>query len=838
MPARIELTMARKSPRDLPLIAARPPRLSEMTEQLAAIEQSGVYTNGGPVVRRFEAAIVEQLYQGTGDCLAVPSATIGLMLAIRHAREGRQGDLALMPSFTFAATAHAALWAGLTPVLIDSGRADWAACAAAEAAALQQYGDRIAVIIPYDTFGTGIDLARYARLSAQYGAGIVVDAAASLGNRNDAGMGFGGDARFATIFSMHATKPFATAEGGLIYSSDPAQIAELRAMSNYGFGPARSALQPGMNAKLPEVLGLLALARLGAIQDVAVHRNALAQRYRSALGDMATVQLIHARQAIPQFMPLLLPDYLATKRTAIMADLAEQGIGSGHYFSPHLAQQPYFQRSCICAPTPVADAIGARMLSLPLTDTMTVDDVDYIANALRNACARKGLPARPRKPQVHNMLLVGGGPAGIAMLIAASKQGNLPALADGLVIAERSARLGGGQLDSYAITSDSTAETLLSAAKDNPHPQIAALVDHPGGQDIARHIGKLGVPLARTGPFLDALGARVGEIVTAHNGKLMMQHDVIESRRTADGLWQSRLRDCTTGDEQLVLSHTIVLATGGYQSPQDVAAAKVAGSALGARLGERLLASDGFLRLGGMDALRDRLAGCRAPKIVIIGASTSALAAAALLLKSDIPLGDGALTLMHRTPLRPFYPSAQAALDDGFADFGEDDICPVSGFVYRLAGFRLEARDLVLRMLGIGGRVPDPRMRLHRLDAARHPQAAAVLDSADVVIGALGYRPHALPLFDADGKRIALSADCPGRPRLADQQCRVIDAFGQALPGAYGIGLAAGFVPEGPLGGERSFKGKANGLWLWQNDVGQMIVNQLVPGRQHRRRAA
>jgi hypothetical protein len=55
------------------------------------------------------------------------------------------------------------------------------------------------------------------------------------------------------------------------------------------------------------------------------------------------------------------------------------------------------------------------------------------------------------------------------------------------------------------------------------------------------------------------------------------------------------------------------------------------------------------------------------------------------------------------------------------------------------------------------------------------------------------------------------------------------DAAGQVVPGAYGIGLAAGFVPWGALGGEPSFRGNANGLWLWQNNVGQMIVDAVLP---------
>lgn len=181
--------------------------------------------------------------------------------------------------------------------------------------------------------------------------------------------------------------------------------------------------------------------------------------------------------------------------------------------------------------------------------------------------------------------------------------------------------------------------------------------------------------------------------------------------------------------------------------------------------------------------------------------------------------------MLHRRPLRPFYPSAQAAHDDGFTDFGPEDICPVSGFVYRLAGFRLEARELVLRMLGVNGRAPDPRVRLHRIDQDE-AGAQQLVREADVVIGALGYRPHALPLFDFGARPIRLAAE--GGGPLVDRHCRVIAADGQPVPGVFGIGLAAGFVPWGKLGGEASFRGQANGLWLWQNDVGLMIVEQLL----------
>lgn len=809
----------------LPLIAPRPPRLSEMSEELRALEASGYFSNGGPIVRDFERRAVAQLFGGEGFALAVSNATLGLLLAIREARAGRPGRYALVPAFTFAATAHAVIWAGLTPILVDSDGRDWAVAATALEEALARYGKEVAVVVPYDTFGAAIDLDYYRALSDRHDVGVVIDAAASLGSLDATGRGFGTGARFACIFSMHATKTFATAEGGLIYSADPDRIQVLRRMQNFGFGTPRTATQEGINAKLPELLGLMARAKLGEIDAVAEHRAALDRAYRAALGDTVTFQHGHATRQVAQFMPMLLP--AGTDRAAVMASLTEQGIGSGHYFSPHIGEQPYFRQACITGPTPIADDLSARMLSLPVTDAMTAADVATICGALHAALRKPRIVVPAPQPGILSTVLIGGGPAGIAFLIAASKKGKLRELGADLAVIERGPSLGAGQLPDYAITSDSTAETFLSAVKDNPEPGIAALLDHPAAREIARHAGKLGVPLHRTRPFLEAMGQRVGAILAESGGSVHTGHEVLDSRRTAAGLWQTRIRDTATGAERALLSRNIVLATGGYQSASDIAAATVAGTQLGQQAGERLMLCDDMLRTGGMERLHARIAHTRAPRIAIVGASTSAIASAVLLLKSDIPFGAESLSLLHREALRPWYPNAEAAHADGFTDFGPDDICPLSGFVYRLAGFRLEARELVLRMLRIGGRTPDPRVRLHRL-AGPDAEAARILAEADLIVAALGYRPHALPLLDAAGQRIALAAHAPGRPRLADQLCRVSDADGQPIPGAYGIGLAAGFVPEGRLGGEKSFRGKANGLWQWQNDVGQLIVDQLL----------
>ncbi|MDE2302899.1 MAG: DegT/DnrJ/EryC1/StrS family aminotransferase [Sphingomonadales bacterium] len=819
---------------DLPLIAPRPPRLSAMGDGLRAIEARGIFSNGGPVVRGFEAEARARLFGGAGDCLAVTNATLGLMIALRQATAHRPGGLALMPALTFAATAQAAMWAGLTPLVCDIDRARWIADPDHEEALLARHGAAVSAIVPYATFGHPLDLDRYAALAERHGVAVVIDAAASLGCTGEDGRNFGAGAPFAVVYSMHATKTFATGEGGLIHSGDRGLVAALRQMSNFGFDGDRRAQVLGINAKLPEIAGLMALAKLDELEAVAAHRAVLADAWRALLPACGAQSAAPGRQTY-QFWSALLPREMAPHRAAIIARLADEGIGAGQYFSPHLGEQPFLQSGAWIEPTPVADDIAARLLSLPITDGMAIADVERACAALGAAIAglrpdRARRAARVARPPQVETALIGGGPAGTAVLTALSKHGRLEECARrGLAIIERDDRLGRGALGTYAVRSDTTAETFLSAVRDHPQAALAALAGHRAAQALAAHADAPGAPLVEAGAFVEATGERLGRIVACAGATMMTGHRAIAAHRLAGDLWRTVTVD-RGGAEHAVISANIVIATGGYQSHADTTRLRVAGAPLGALAGPRLMLADAVMRVGGLAAVRQRLASLPAPRIVVIGGSTSAIASANLLLTAApaLPLGPGAITVLHRRPLRPFYPSREAALADGFGDFTEEDICPVSGFVYRLGGLRLESRELVLRMLGIGGRVPEPRIALHRLAGEADAEARALIAGADLVIAATGYRPHALPLHDLSGARIALACEGAEPGPLVDRHCRVIDAHGQPVRGAWGIGLAAGFVPWGSLGGEPSFRGKANGLWLWQNDVGMMIGEALL----------
>lgn len=818
---------------EFPLIQPRPPRLSTLGEGLRGIEDRQIYSNGGPVVRQFERDVTDRLFGGRGETLAVANATVGLMLALRYGIGARanRGHFALVPALTFAATAQAAVWAGLVPLIHDIDPDNWASDPAVEEALLRRHDGRIAALVPYAPFGRSLDLDRYAWLARRHAVTVVIDAAASLGSQTPDGLNFGAGAPLAMVYSMHATKPFATTEGGLVHSGNADLIAALRRMSNFGFGASRSAELPGFNAKLSEVAGLLAAARLTDFDGISAHRAALGAAYRAALPDW-TAQAPDAGRQCYQFWSLLLPPALAPRRAEVIAGLAAKGVGAGHYFSPHLGEQPYFRATAQIEPTPVADAVARRIVSLPISDTMTVADVGTIAERLRRAVATLRVAAVPVAPRakVQALVVIGGGPAGTALLTAAARSNRLAALArDGLTVVERGGALGAGGIGHYAIRSDTTAQTFLSALDRHDEPPLRALADHPAAHAMAQHVGALGAPLTDAGHLLAATGQALGAAVTGHGGTVLTGHEVIAARRTTTGQWSITVKP-QDGRAYTLLSRHIVIATGGQMRDDLVAAAQVAGARLGDLAGDRLMTADAVMRIGGREAVVERLAGLRAPRIVIVGGSTSALATAVHLLNAvpGLPLGAGAVTVMHRRPLRPFYASRAEALADGFSDFTEADVCPVSGFVYRLAGFRLESRELLLRALAIGGRVPDPRLALFRLDQHAAEAARAGIAQADLVIGATGYRPRALPLFDMTGAPIALACDGDAPGPMVDRHCRVLGADGSAVAGVFGLGLAAGFVPWGPLGGEPSFRGNANGLWLWQNDVGQMIVDQVL----------
>jgi hypothetical protein len=426
-------------------------------------------------------------------------------------------------------------------------------------------------------------------------------------------------------------------------------------------------------------------------------------------------------------------------------------------------------------------------------------------------------------------IFVGGGPAGLAPIVHAIRCQRLSELVQcGLLIVEQREQVGAGALGAYAIDSDTLAEAFTECIDGSAGDPFAGLRRDPVTLQVLSYRGG-SVPLALAARFLEKLGTRLQVLVEESGGMVLTNSRAVRAQQTPDGGWVLTVQ--RHGQMLSYVAKHLVLATGAEQSTDRLATARVAGRSLLSAYPDKVIQSGALLGLDRAAVIHTRLGGRSAPHVAIVGGSHSAVASAYVLLNHfGLAFPPRGVALLHRRPLRVFYLDATVADADGYTEYGPDDICPRTGRVFRLAGFRLHARDLVMHALGIGGRVPDPRLQLHLVSDEDDPAGAALLNGADLIVAALGYRPRALTLQDQQGRPILLRCHGLRQGPMVDGRCHVIDGNGQIVPGLLGIGVAAGFVPSGPLGGEPSFRGQTNGLWLWQHDIGALIIDALLEG--------
>lgn len=429
------------------------------------------------------------------------------------------------------------------------------------------------------------------------------------------------------------------------------------------------------------------------------------------------------------------------------------------------------------------------------------------------------------------IVIVGAGPAGLAPLFAAACAGKLrDVLARGVTILERGDQLGCGALHGYAIGSDSTAESFLDILNHSTEPSLRALHWHPLAQKLAS-LGKAAAPLALVARFLALAGGVLCDLVAAsERGSVLRRAEVIRVTRTTSGRWRTRFRQAETNIDLEIDSVAVVLALGASQPAERLSTESVAGQSLSPRFSNKLMQSGEFLANNGLQLAAERLRGLVRPRVVIVGGSTSAGATAARLLHPACPVhfGPDDVVLMHRKPLRIFYDSVSDALTDGYAEFRAEDVCALTGRVYRFSGFRLDSRELVMAVRGIGNRPPEDRLNLFQLTSGREAEAQKKLGEADLIVAALGYRPNRPPLYSEDGQQISVANPRAPLWSTVDASCRLQTDYGASLPNLYSIGLAVGPAPTPDSGGEQNFHGQVNSLWMWQHVLGLRIAERLI----------
>jgi perosamine synthetase len=307
------------------------------------------------------------------------------------------GDEAITTPMTFCATANCILYQGATPVFADVS-ADTLNLDPEEVSRKisARASSRMKAIIAVDYAGHPAALDELAKLAKTHGALLIEDACHALGAEYR-GKRVGGIADM-TVFSFHPVKHLTTGEGGMVTTNDARLAETLRRFRNHGISSEARERQEagqwfyemvllGFNYRLTDIACALGLSQLPRLAGNLARRREIATQYMAAFRDLAEIVVPAVRKDVNpawHLYPIRLKlEMLAAGREEIFRALRAENIGVNvHYIPVH--RHPYYrERSKSNEAYPVAEDAYERLISLPMFDSMTAQDVEDVIHALR-----------------------------------------------------------------------------------------------------------------------------------------------------------------------------------------------------------------------------------------------------------------------------------------------------------------------------------------------------------------------------------------------------------------------------------------------------------------------
>ncbi|MFG3579838.1 DegT/DnrJ/EryC1/StrS family aminotransferase [Micromonospora chersina] len=363
---------------------------------LIAALRSGWVAPVGPDLEAFEREIAARV--GTRGAVGVSSGTAGLHLALLGVGV-RPGDVVVVSTLTFVATANAVRYTGARPVFVDcdpqTGNLD-VPLTADLLRRLRARGERVGAVVPVDLFGACVDYSALEPVCAEVGVPIVEDAAEALGATH-AGRGAGSFGQVG-VLSFNGNKIITTSGGGMIVSDDTALLARARHLSTQAREQARhyEHRETGYNYRLSNLLAALGRAQLRRLDGMIGRRRQLRDRYAKLFAPVPGVTLIGADDAAANCWLTSLvvdPERSGWQARELADHLSERGVETRPVWKPMHLQPAYADaESCL---TGTADRLFAQGLTLPSGSALTEAQVGVVLGAIDEFLAdRTGSAAR------------------------------------------------------------------------------------------------------------------------------------------------------------------------------------------------------------------------------------------------------------------------------------------------------------------------------------------------------------------------------------------------------------------------------------------------------------
>lgn len=328
---------------------------------------------GGPQVAEFEASYAS--YAGVDHCVGVGNGTDALELALRALGVG-PGDECILPANTFIATAEAVARAGATPVLVDCVEDTALIDVAAAAAAVTP---RTKVVLPVHLYGQAAAVEEL-RSSLPEGVAILEDAAQSQGaRRHGQPAGSLGDIAATSFYPGKNLGAYGDA-GAVLTSSD--ELADrVRLLRDHGSPRKYEHSVIGFNSRMDTLQAVVLSAKLRRLDGWNAARRQAAERYDKLLADIpGVITPVVAAGNVPVWHLYVVR---VANRDEALAGLHAAKIGAGiHYPTPVHLTGAFAGLGYQSGDFPVAERLGAQILSLPLFPEITMEQQERVTQVL------------------------------------------------------------------------------------------------------------------------------------------------------------------------------------------------------------------------------------------------------------------------------------------------------------------------------------------------------------------------------------------------------------------------------------------------------------------------
>ena len=309
---------------------------------------------------------------GTGNGLDALTVLLTACRILYHWDEMTQ---VIVPAHTFIATVESIVRSGLTPILCDVDADDSLIDPQQVESCISP---RTRAIVCVHLYGKIAPITSLNTIAQKNGLLLLEDAAQAHGAIHPSG-NKAGHLGHGAAFSFYPTKNLgALGDAGAI-TTDNAQLADMvRALGNYGSNRKYVFNHCGINSRLDEIQAAVLSVKLQYIDRENAQRMANARFYYDHISN-PKIQLL-PRTFLQNNVFHIFP-VLCERRDELKQHLQDRGISTDvHYPIPPHQQLCYKQWASLSLP--ITERIHKDILSLPINQTLSQEDLIYVAEAL------------------------------------------------------------------------------------------------------------------------------------------------------------------------------------------------------------------------------------------------------------------------------------------------------------------------------------------------------------------------------------------------------------------------------------------------------------------------